>query len=120
MNPDLHLWMLRSSLRRISGERPAWPQIPEGAGHSGRARRFAHPAASSRIDCYEIQLPHSPARREPGHMDPRRRLPRDFSFQLDQLTLVMLCVVTGVGFLIHIYSAGYMAEETVTGASSPT
>jgi len=35
----------------------------------------------------------------------------DFSFQLDQLTLVMLCVVTGVGFLIHIYSAGYMAEE---------
>jgi NADH-quinone oxidoreductase subunit L len=35
----------------------------------------------------------------------------DFSFQLDQLTLVMLCVVTGVGFIIHIYSAGYMAEE---------
>ena len=35
----------------------------------------------------------------------------DFSFQLDQLTLVMLCVITGVGFIIHIYSAGYMAEE---------
>ncbi len=35
----------------------------------------------------------------------------DFSFQLDQLTLVMLSVVTGVGFLIHIYSAGYMAHE---------
>jgi NADH-quinone oxidoreductase subunit L len=35
----------------------------------------------------------------------------DFSFQLDQLTLVMLCVVTGVGFLIHIYSVGYMAED---------
>ena len=35
----------------------------------------------------------------------------DFSFQLDQLTLVMLCVVTGVGFLIHVYSVGYMAEE---------
>jgi NADH-quinone oxidoreductase subunit L len=35
----------------------------------------------------------------------------DFSFQLDQLTLVMLCVVTGVGFLIHLYSVGYMAEE---------
>ncbi|HEX4037375.1 MAG TPA: NADH-quinone oxidoreductase subunit L [Acidobacteriaceae bacterium] len=35
----------------------------------------------------------------------------DFAFQLDQLTLVMLCVVTGVGFLIHLYSVGYMAEE---------
>jgi NADH-quinone oxidoreductase subunit L len=35
----------------------------------------------------------------------------DFSFQLDQLTLVMLCVITGVGFLIHLYSVGYMAEE---------
>ncbi len=35
----------------------------------------------------------------------------DFSIQLDQLTLVMLCIVTGVGFLIHVYSVGYMAEE---------
>jgi NADH-quinone oxidoreductase subunit L len=35
----------------------------------------------------------------------------NFSLQLDQLTLVMLCVITGVGFLIHIYSVGYMAEE---------
>jgi NADH-quinone oxidoreductase subunit L len=35
----------------------------------------------------------------------------DFAFYLDQLSLVMLLVVTGVGFLIHIYSAGYMAHE---------
>ncbi len=35
----------------------------------------------------------------------------DFAFQLDQLSLVMLLVVTGVGFLIHIYSVGYMWEE---------
>ena len=35
----------------------------------------------------------------------------DFAFAVDQLTLVMLCVVTGVGFLIHVYSVGYMAEE---------
>jgi NADH-quinone oxidoreductase subunit L len=35
----------------------------------------------------------------------------DFAFRLDQLTLVMLCVVTGVGFLIHVYSVGYLAEE---------
>jgi len=35
----------------------------------------------------------------------------DFGFYLDQLSLVMLLVVTGVGFLIHIYSVGYMWEE---------
>ncbi len=35
----------------------------------------------------------------------------NFSFLLDQLTLVMLLVVTGVGLVIHLYSVGYMAAE---------
>jgi len=35
----------------------------------------------------------------------------DFAFYLDQLSLVMLLVVTGVGFLIHIYSVGYMSDD---------
>jgi len=35
----------------------------------------------------------------------------DFSFYVDQLSLVMLLVVTGVGFLIHIYSVGYMSDD---------
>ncbi|MFZ3266744.1 MAG: NADH-quinone oxidoreductase subunit L [Terriglobales bacterium] len=35
----------------------------------------------------------------------------DFSFYLDQLSLVMMLVVTGVGFLIHIYSVGYMWND---------
>ena len=34
-----------------------------------------------------------------------------FDLQMDQLTVVMLLVVTGVGWLIHIYSIGYMAHE---------
>jgi NADH-quinone oxidoreductase subunit L len=34
-----------------------------------------------------------------------------YGFYLDQLSLVMMLVVTGVGFLIHVYSVGYMAEE---------
>ncbi|HTG26743.1 MAG TPA: NADH-quinone oxidoreductase subunit L [Methylomirabilota bacterium] len=34
-----------------------------------------------------------------------------FDLQVDQLTVVMLLVVTGVGWLIHIYSTGYMADE---------
>ena len=35
----------------------------------------------------------------------------DFAFTVDQLTMVFLCVITGVGFLIHLYSVGYMAHE---------
>ena len=35
----------------------------------------------------------------------------DFTFVLDELSAVMLLVVTGVGFLIHIYSVGYMKDE---------
>ncbi|HLV85956.1 MAG TPA: NADH-quinone oxidoreductase subunit L [Candidatus Sulfotelmatobacter sp.] len=35
----------------------------------------------------------------------------DFAFYLDRLSVVMLLVVTGVGFLIHIYSVGYMWED---------
>ncbi|RPI61531.1 MAG: NADH-quinone oxidoreductase subunit L, partial [Ignavibacteriales bacterium] len=31
-----------------------------------------------------------------------------FAYQVDQLSLVMALVVTGVGFLIHVYSIGYM------------
>ncbi len=34
-----------------------------------------------------------------------------YGIYLDQLSLVMLLIVTGVGFLIHVYSVGYMAEE---------
>jgi NADH-quinone oxidoreductase subunit L len=32
----------------------------------------------------------------------------DFDLQIDQLTTVMLLVVTGVGLLVHLYSLGYM------------
>ena len=34
-----------------------------------------------------------------------------FGQLLDPLSMTMLLVVTGVGFLIHIYSAGYMADD---------
>src|SRR5215510_14323851 len=35
----------------------------------------------------------------------------DWSFLLDPLSSVMVLVVTGIGFLIHVYSTGYMWEE---------
>jgi NADH-quinone oxidoreductase subunit L len=35
-----------------------------------------------------------------------------FALRLDQLAVLMILVVTGIGSLIHIYSVGYMHEET--------
>ncbi|HLK50975.1 MAG TPA: NADH-quinone oxidoreductase subunit L [Bryobacteraceae bacterium] len=36
----------------------------------------------------------------------------DWGFLLDPLSSVMILVVTGVGFLIHVYSIGYMAHDS--------
>jgi NADH-quinone oxidoreductase subunit L len=46
-----------------------------------------------------------------GHWISVGTLRVDFSFVLDQLSLVMLLVITGVGFLIHVYSVGYMRGD---------
>jgi NADH-quinone oxidoreductase subunit L len=35
----------------------------------------------------------------------------DISFLLDPLSAVMILVITGVGFLIHVYSTGYMKDD---------
>jgi NADH-quinone oxidoreductase subunit L len=43
-----------------------------------------------------------------GHLT---RFVADWGFLLDPLSCVMVLVVTGVGFLIHVYSIGYMAHE---------
>ncbi len=34
-----------------------------------------------------------------------------FDFQIDQLSSIFLLIITGVGFLIHVYSTSYMHEE---------
>ncbi|MET3732277.1 NADH-quinone oxidoreductase subunit L [Moheibacter stercoris] len=34
-----------------------------------------------------------------------------FSFQIDALTSLFLLIITGIGFLIHLYSSAYMQEE---------
>ncbi|MEA2667846.1 MAG: NADH-quinone oxidoreductase subunit [Chloroflexota bacterium] len=34
-----------------------------------------------------------------------------FNLYLDQLSTLMILVITGVGFLIHVYSIGYMRED---------
>ena len=38
-----------------------------------------------------------------------------FSFLIDQLSAIMLLIITGVGFLIHLYSAGYMHDDAGFG-----
>src|SRR5467141_677529 len=40
------------------------------------------------------------------------RFVADWGFLLDLLSCVMVLVVTGVGFLIHVYSIGYMGHES--------
>ncbi len=58
--------------------------------------------------------------REPPHVPivvrlwswlPVERLQVDLAFQVDQLSAVMLLIVTGVGSLIHLFSVGYMKED---------
>jgi NADH-quinone oxidoreductase subunit L len=36
----------------------------------------------------------------------------DAAIQLDQLSMIMMMVVTGVGFLIHVFSVGYMKADS--------
>ncbi len=36
----------------------------------------------------------------------------DFAFQVDQLSSLFLLIITGIGFLIHLYSTSYMHDET--------
>ena len=44
----------------------------------------------------------------------------DVGFFVDNLTAVLLIVVTTIGMLVHVYSIGYMRHDPATGASSPT
>ncbi len=39
----------------------------------------------------------------------------NFGLQLDALSLVMLSVITGIGFLIHVYSTGFMFDDPSFG-----
>jgi len=41
-----------------------------------------------------------------------RSLHVPFAFQVDQLSAIFLLIITGVGFLIHVYSTSYMHEES--------
>ncbi len=43
------------------------------------------------------------------------RLQIPFAFQVDQLSSLFLLIITGIGFLIHVYSIGYMKGDAGFG-----
>ena len=57
------------------------------------------------------QPPHRPEVIRLWSWMPVGALQLDLAFQVDQLAVVMLLVVTGVGSLIHLFSVGYMRED---------
>jgi len=42
---------------------------------------------------------------------PLERIHADFTLRLDSLSLLMALIISGIGFLIHLYSLGYMERE---------
>ena len=115
MNQSLHLWVI-----------PLLPLI--GAAINGLfGRRFRNSMVSAVALLFtgisfawaawavwtawpggQISLPHSET---VGTWISAGTFSAPFGFQLDQLSMVMVLVVTGIGFLIHVYSVGYMSHE---------
>jgi NADH-quinone oxidoreductase subunit L len=67
----------------------AWPLVFETAGEGGYA---LEQTVYTWLPSGDLQIP--------------------FALRLDPLSTLMILVVTGIGALIHIYSLGYMHEET--------
>jgi NADH-quinone oxidoreductase subunit L len=58
-----------------------------------------------------VHPPHAPIIVDLWRWLPVGALQLDLAFQVDQLSAVMLLVVTGVGGLIHLFSVGYMKAD---------
>jgi NADH-quinone oxidoreductase subunit L len=58
-----------------------------------------------------LSPPHAPVIVNLWRWLPVGPLQVDLAFQVDQLSAVMMLVVTGVGSLIHLFSVGYMKED---------
>ena len=113
MTPNLHLWLIPilplagAAINGFFGKRFSRRTVAAVAlAFCGAAFAMALWIAA---EFSSLQLPHTDPALATWLRSGDFRI--DFSFYLDQLSLVMLLVVTGVGFLIHIYSVGYMWEE---------
>ena len=89
-------------------------RLPKALVTAGRRRRAARLAGRSPLGCLWESTQGTPERRlragalRLDHGRPRRSR---LAFLLDPLSAVMLFIVTFVGFLIHVYSVGYMAPR---------
>ncbi|MGA9545107.1 MAG: NADH-quinone oxidoreductase subunit L [Candidatus Sulfotelmatobacter sp.] len=113
MNPNLNLWLIPvlplagAAINGFLGKKSSRQAVSTVAlFFSGAAFAMALWVA---VRFSSLSLPHQ----DPilAHWIRITGFRADFAFYLDQLSLVMLLVVTGVGFLIHIYSVGYMWDD---------
>jgi NADH-quinone oxidoreductase subunit L len=111
-----HLWiipllpLLGSAINGLLGAKWSKPLINSVAlGATGISFACALEAVREFLDYYNQN--HQPFVKQFFDWIVAGNFRAGFDLQLDQLTVVMLLVVTGVGFLIHIYSTGYMAHE---------
>ncbi len=113
MNPNLNLWLIPilplagAAINGFFGKKSSRQAVTVvGLFFSGAAFAWALQAAFR-----FASLPQIPYQEFLAHWIRSGSFGVDFAFYLDPLSLVMLLVVTGVGFLIHIYSVGYMWED---------
>ena len=114
MNASLHLWLIPLApfagfvLNGLLGSRlPRW--FTTSVGLLAPLVSFVVVINSIRAFTGAAQLPYVETCPHPWISVGSLHI--DFSLVLDQLSLVMLLVITGVGFLIHIYSVGYMRGD---------
>ncbi|MGE5056688.1 MAG: NADH-quinone oxidoreductase subunit L [Acidobacteriota bacterium] len=112
MNPDLKLWLIPilplagAAVNGFFGKKSSRQAVTiVGLFFSGAAFAWALGVAF-RFSSLEL-----PYQEYLAHWIRSGNFSADFAFYLDQLSLVMLLVVTGVGFLIHVYSVGYMWDD---------
>ena len=112
MTPYLHLWLipvlplLGAAINGLFGRKASRAGVSVVA-LLGSGAAFAMALRVAAVFS-SLDLPH---REFLAHWMRAGGFSVDFAFYLDQLSLVMLLVVTGVGFLIHVYSIGYMWED---------
>jgi NADH-quinone oxidoreductase subunit L len=112
MTPNLHLWLIPvlpligAAINGLLGRRFSRQTVAAVAlGFSGAAFAMAIAVATQ---FSSLRVPHIETL---AHWMRAGTFQADFAFYLDQLSFVMLLVVTGVGFLIHVYSVGYMWDD---------
>src|SRR5579859_1550479 len=112
MTPNLNLWLIPTlplagaAINGFFGKKSSRTAVSTvGLFFSGAAFAWALTVA---LRFFSLELPYQEYL---AHWIRSGSFSADFALYLDQLSLVMLLVVTGVGFLIHIYSVGYMWDD---------